>query len=334
MSTFAKPSFNAAVYSASRPTYPVKLFEHIFAFHREHSGQWKRAVDLGCGTGQATIQLQQFDEIIGIDPSAGMVEKARVSIARNQAVDAQKFTFKQGSAEDLSTAIPKDNSVDLLIAAAQSAHWFDWEKVWKEAHRILSPGGTIAFWIYAEIRLPQYPSLGQKITTFAQGTDVLTSLGLHFQRPGRTILERHLVDVPEPSTVLGHLGLQNLRRVYFCGDEQPEFLPEDGLRYPVIMQNEMRWLDLLGYFRTWSSLHTYHEHYPEDLSREDDARFLEEDLAACTENPDDVRGGNIAIRFWKDLREGALNAEPGTPVGVQDPVKVEWPIALLLTSKS
>ncbi|KAF9042958.1 hypothetical protein BJ165DRAFT_1405370 [Panaeolus papilionaceus] len=316
MSTFAKSSFNASIYSASRPTYPAKLFEYIFAFHR-----------------QATLQLHQFDEIIGIDPSAGMAEKARISIDRNQSVDAGKFTFKQGSAEDFSTTIPEDNSVDLMIAA-QAAHWFDWQKVWKEAHRVLKPGGSVAFWIYAEIRLPQYPSLSPKITDFAQGTDVLTSLGPHFQRPGRTILERHLIDVPEPSTVLSHEGLLPLRRVYFCGDEQPHFLPNNALKHPVIMQKEMRWRDLLAYFRTWSSLHTYHERYPEDLKREEDVRFLQEDLATCTEPQDDIRGGDIAIRFWKDLREAALEASPGAPVGAEDLVAVEWPIALLLTQKS
>jgi trans-aconitate 3-methyltransferase len=55
MSTFAKSTFNASVYSASRPTYPLKLFEYIFSFHGQASNtkpRWERAIDLGCGTGK------------------------------------------------------------------------------------------------------------------------------------------------------------------------------------------------------------------------------------------------------------------------------------------
>jgi trans-aconitate 3-methyltransferase len=45
------------------------------------------------------------------------------------------------------------------------------------------------------------------------------------------------------------------------------------------MRKEMTWLDLLAYFRTWSSLHTFHERFPEDKTSVEDTRFLESDLA-------------------------------------------------------
>jgi len=53
MATFAKSTFNASVYAASRPTYPAQLFEYIFSFHGkgDPKAQWNRAVDAGCGTG-------------------------------------------------------------------------------------------------------------------------------------------------------------------------------------------------------------------------------------------------------------------------------------------
>lgn len=52
MATFAKSTFNASVYSASRPTYPKQLFDHIFNYHRRKpNAGWGRAIDLGCGTG-------------------------------------------------------------------------------------------------------------------------------------------------------------------------------------------------------------------------------------------------------------------------------------------
>ncbi|KAH9476268.1 Trans-aconitate 3-methyltransferase [Psilocybe cubensis] len=347
MSTFAKSTFNALVYSASRPTYPTELFEHIFAFHRAgKNAQWERAADLGCGTGQATLQLHPFKEVLGVEPSAGMLEKAR-AYAASKVADPSKFKFVQGSAEDTSKAIA-ENSADLIVAA-QAAHWFDWSKVWPETYRALRPGGTVAFWIYAEFRLPQFPTLGEKITAYAQGTDPKASVGSHFQRPGRTILERHLVDVPEPSEF--GVKLEPLHRVFFCGDEVPPFVPKESPIHPVLMRTEMRWRDLLAYFRTWSALHTYHERYPEDLTSPEDTRFLEEDLSSDSEDTSkclvvfvicmsadsckgDVRGGDIAIRFWKDLREGAAKTSPGATVGINDVVRVEWPVALIMTRKS
>ncbi|KDR79330.1 hypothetical protein GALMADRAFT_1234371 [Galerina marginata CBS 339.88] len=356
MSTFAKSAFNASSYSASRPTYPPQLFEYIFSFHRRGSklnkAQWERAVDLGCGTGQATIHLRPFREVIGVDPSQGMLEKARLYAASSEGPERDstlpKFSFVQGSAEDLSKAIPENESVDLLVAG-QAAHWFDWNKVWPETHRVLRRGGTAAFWVYAEFRLPQFPSLGPKITAYAQGTDPRTSLGTYFQRPGRTILERHLIDVPEPSTVVKE-GFEALERVYFCGtffistalsethheslgENIPPFVPKNAPVHPVLMQKEMRWRDLLAYFRTWSALYTYQEKFPEDLKQSEDMRFLEDDLANSLEPLDELRGGDIAIRFWKDLRQGALEADPGTGVAAEDKVQVEWPVALLLARK-
>ncbi|KAJ3502219.1 hypothetical protein NLJ89_g8987 [Agrocybe chaxingu] len=346
MSTFAKASFNAATYSAWRPTYPPQLFEYIFAYHRRgtgsttHEARWERAVDLGCGTGQATVQLRPFREVIGIDPSAGMLETARASLAQSSLAAAAtketstpSFTFLEGSAEDLSKTIPENESVDLLIAA-QAAHWFDWSKVWPETHRVLRRGGTAAFWVYAEFRLPRFPSLTSIITAYAQGSDPRTSVGPHFQRPGRTILERYLVDVPEPNAFVLSGKFTPLKRIYFCGDEIPPFIPEGGIFQPTFLRKEMRWRDLLGYLRTWSALHNYHDKYPNDLKANEDIRFLEEDLATGAEPFDDIRGGDISIRFWKDLREGVKNSEPTELVGIEDQLVVEWPVALLLTTKT
>ncbi|KAF8900680.1 S-adenosyl-L-methionine-dependent methyltransferase [Gymnopilus junonius] len=339
MSAFAKSTFNASTYSASRPTYPSQLFEYIFSFHQRGSklkeAQWQKAVDLGCGTGQATVQLRPFHEVTGIDPSQGMLEKARAYAEKSGQENESnnpKFNFIRGSAEELSKALPENESVDLLIAA-QAAHWFDWNKVWPETFRVLRRGGTAAFWIYAEFRLPEFPVLGPRITAYAQASDPLKSVGNYFQRPGRTILERHLVDVPEPSTVIESDECDEFQRVYFCGDNVPDFISKDAPIHPVLMRTEMRWRDLLSYFRTWSALQTYHEKYPDDLKQPADPRFLEEDLANSSEPLDELRAGDIAMRFWKDLREGALTANPNAKVGPEDKVQVEWPIALLLARK-
>ncbi len=110
--------------------------------------------------------------------------------------EGSRFEFVNSNAEDLSFLAP--STVDLLVAA-QAAHWFDYSRLWPELDRVLRPSGTVAFWVYSEFRLLAYPSLTPLIADYVQGTDPATSLGPHWQRPERTILENYLLDVPEPS---------------------------------------------------------------------------------------------------------------------------------------
>jgi hypothetical protein len=81
--------------------------------------------------------------------------------------------------------------------------------------------------IYSEFRLPQYPSLTPQITAFAQSKgkdhDPVNSLGSYFERPGRTMLESHLLDVPSCESVLEKIkGGKSLKesRVYFAGESR------------------------------------------------------------------------------------------------------------------
>ena len=68
-------------------------------------------------SGQATTHLRPFSEVLGIDPSQGMLDKARVYLAGSweDKSDAPEYKLLVGSAEDLSRHLP-DESVDLLIA--------------------------------------------------------------------------------------------------------------------------------------------------------------------------------------------------------------------------
>lgn len=321
MATFAKTSFDTVIYAASRPTYPKALFELIHKYHQEGSAalpvegkrpplkgrpRFDTAIDLGCGTGQATAELTQFRKVIGVEPSAGMLENAKKYVLErfgtgetNSDTTNAQFEFVQSSAEQL--GFLEDKSVDLVIAA-QAAHWFDWNKMWPELARILRPNGTVAFWVYSEFRLPQYPSLTDLITDYAQGSDPDNSLGPHWQRPGRTVLEDHLVDVPTPKDISGsEKSFSEVNRLFFTGPYYPD-LPASQI-LPVILRMKTTWNGLLGYFRTWSSLHTYLERHPDDLKRED---------------------GNIADRFWRSLMNGAAK-ESGQTVKGEDEITVDWP---------
>ncbi|KAG6896706.1 hypothetical protein C0992_006590 [Termitomyces sp. T32_za158] len=297
MATFAKKAFSASIYSTFRPTYPKRLFQEVYEYHNAiGSGSWNVAVDLGCGTGQATYQLKDnFSSVIGVDPSQSMIDAAREK-HRELGIN-----FCQGKSEDLRSTVP-DNST------------------------------------YGEMRLPEYPSTTPLITAYAQGKDLLTSLGPYFERPGRTILENMLTDVPDPTLLEGVVkvrgGLSHFERRYYAGTYYPTHLPPPSPTQvkPVEMQMIMRWRDVLGYLKTWSSLQNFHEHFPNDLRRVDE-RFPEDkaDNQTSLRTDVDVSGGDIAVRFWKDLREEAKKS--GGKYGVDELVSVEWPIALLLAKK-
>ncbi|KIK68537.1 hypothetical protein GYMLUDRAFT_237577 [Collybiopsis luxurians FD-317 M1] len=331
MATFAKTSFDAAVYAASRPTYPKALFQFIFNYHEQGPAalpvpssqlslsrpRWNTAVDLGCGTGQATTELHPFKRVIGVEPSRGMVEKAKLHTQQHLGGEnTPQFDFVQSSAEQLDFL--EDESVDLVIAA-QAAHWFDWNKQWREISRVLRPGGTVGFWTYSEFRLPQYPSVTPLITHYLQGNDPDTSLGPYWERPGRTILERHLVDVPEPEQILGSGKLTDTDRVYFSGpyhDTAPSSSPSPRppTILPVILRTQTTWNGLLGYFHTFSSLHTYLERHPDDAQKHG--------------------GQTLAERTWSSLMEAAgKERKDGHQVKGEDELTVEWPVALVLAKK-
>lgn len=78
------------------------------------------------------------------------------------------------------------------------------------------------------------------------------------------------------------------------------------------MRKKTTWIDLQQYLHTWSSLHTYHERYPDDLMRDE---------------------GDISARLVRSLKDGVA-ASKGTPVDDGDSVELEFPLALMLATKA
>jgi len=300
MSTFGRATYNAAIYAAIRPTYPRQLFDSVFRYHeRNPQARFALALDLGCGTGQATTELTPFQHVIGVDPSAKMVDQAKENI-QTAALPGQ-LEYVQSAAETL--PFVKDGSVDLIISA-QAAHWFDWSKLWVESARVLRQGGSLAVWGYSEFRLSSYADATPLIRQYSQGADPANSLGPYWEQPGRKIVDNHLQDIPDPSSVVSG-AFQDFERVYYTGGHYPS-LPSPR---PVILRKTMSWEDLLAYFRTFSSLHTFHEQHPEDLKRED---------------------GDVATRFLNRLKT-LVESKEGKST---DTVDVEWPLALVLARRA
>ena len=122
----------ASAYARYRPTYPPELAAHLAAIAPSHA----LALDLATSNGQAAIDLvMHFDQVMASDASARQLAEAvthpRVLYLRHQ---AERLPIRSGSAD--------------LIAVAQAAHWFDLDRFYMEARRVLRPGGVVALWTY------------------------------------------------------------------------------------------------------------------------------------------------------------------------------------------
>ncbi len=122
----------AAAYLAFRPGYPPALFEWLASLAPSR----ERAVDVGCGSGQASVALAAcFEEVIAVDPSAEQIARAEAH---------PRVYYRVASAED--TGVPTA-SVDLVIAA-QAFHWFSAERFRCELARIGRAGAVFAAFTY------------------------------------------------------------------------------------------------------------------------------------------------------------------------------------------
>ncbi len=127
-------------YARYRPWYPTALFKYLASLVLEHDRAW----DAGTGNGQAAIGLaQHFRSIIATDPSAQQIALAP---------PYDRVTYRVAYAEDSGL---DDRSID-LITAAQAVHWFDLDRFYAEAQRVLrspdavsgKPHGVLAVWCY------------------------------------------------------------------------------------------------------------------------------------------------------------------------------------------
>ena len=117
--------------------------DEVIDWVRRHAPKAPRKVaDVGAGTGTGSLALaRRFKaaEIVAIDQSAVMLDRLRAA-ARGTGLDDRLRTVQA----DLDTAWPPVGAVDVAWAASSLHHVADPDRVLRDIHAALNPGGLLA----------------------------------------------------------------------------------------------------------------------------------------------------------------------------------------------
>jgi len=137
------------LYDRVRPGYPDDLVADLAELAGLHEGSM--ALEVGCGTGQATRSLARLGcPIVAVEPGEGMAALARRRLAHLPAVQVERSTFEAWD--------PAGRRFDALVAAS-SWHWVDPSIGWRKAHEVLRPGGWMAVLGHVVVRRPGEPEM-------------------------------------------------------------------------------------------------------------------------------------------------------------------------------
>lgn len=118
---------------------PSLIFKAVLAARvaAKKPALFKRAIDLGCGTGLAAAAFaRQVDQFVGIDLSPGMIKQARATGLYAELEVADMIDGLRGKS---------DASANLVVAADAFVYLSDLAPVLTEARRVLVSGGVLAF---------------------------------------------------------------------------------------------------------------------------------------------------------------------------------------------
>jgi SAM-dependent methyltransferase len=127
----------ADLYDRYRPHPPVALADLLV---RLSGGQVPElVVDLGCGTGLSTrYWADKARHVVGIEPSADMRRQAESYTSPGDLSYREGFSHVTGLA---------DACAD-IVTCSQALHWMEPQGTFREAVRILRPGGVFAAYDY------------------------------------------------------------------------------------------------------------------------------------------------------------------------------------------
>ena len=195
-------------YADFRPHYPAALFDYLTTLAPRTSLVW----DCACGNGQATVDLaERFERVVATDASREQVASA----IRNPKVEYRVAPAEQSGLPDESVG---------LITVAQALHWFDLQRFYAEARRVLNSNGVLAAWAYGVNEVE-----GEAINELVQ--DYYSNIVGPYWPPERKLVEEGYRGMPFPFTEIA----------------------------PPTFRMEARWTleQLQGYFSTWSATNRF-----------------------------------------------------------------------------
>lgn len=212
-------SHNSGNYAQFRPSYP----DEVFAFLDTILTGRERVWDCATGTGQVAGKLVNLFE---------MVEATDLSESQlKSAVSHPKIHYSQQIAEK--TNFP-DQYFD-CITVGQAIHWFDFEKFYAEANRVLKPNGIVVILGYGNIQTDNKEVQHVIEKLYSETLD-------GYWDPERRYVDEDYQTIPFPFTEINH--------------------PEFQIRHSWNREQ------LLGYLKTWSAVKNYldkHQINPIDL---------------------------------------------------------------------
>ena len=124
------------LYDRARPSYPAALVDDVVGM----AGASARALDIGCGTGKATMLLAARGlSGVGVEADPAMAEVARRNLAAYPNWQIQVNDFERWQPPDGAEGFD-------LACCAQAWHWLDPAVRLHKAHALLSTGGWLALW--------------------------------------------------------------------------------------------------------------------------------------------------------------------------------------------
>ena len=124
---------DALRYDRARPRYPDRMFDDLAA---AGLGAGARVLEIGCGTGQATVALAgRGYRIVAVELGTDLADVARRNLARFDDVEVVTAAFEEWPLP----AEPFD-----LVFAATSFHWLDPAVRLAKSAAALGPGGILA----------------------------------------------------------------------------------------------------------------------------------------------------------------------------------------------
>jgi SAM-dependent methyltransferase len=195
-------STQATDYAKFRPRYPQELFDYLGRIASSGQLAW----DCGTGNGQAAIGLASvFGRVIATDASEKQIANAQPH---------ERVEYRVAPAENSGL---KSGTLDLIMVA-QALHWFDLDRFYAEARRVLKPNGVLAASAYNLLHIE--PTIDEVVNRYYY--EVVGP----FWPPERKLIE-NFGDLPFP----------------FHEIEPPKF------KMTALWNLE----HLIGYLRSWSS---------------------------------------------------------------------------------